>query len=123
MRRCPVGAIRRTDDGYYLTCILCGKCADICPSKAIKKNRLDGYYVDRSRCTGCGLCETVCPTNSITIVNNHPRGICLNCGLCSRVCPVGARVEVKTPPPLESFLEGEETATPLVPRKSSKTEA
>jgi energy-converting hydrogenase B subunit K len=94
INKCPTGAIRRTDDAYYLTCINCGECARSCPAKAIRKNRRGGYYVDKSRCTGCGICAATCPIDIIRMEKGTPRGICMKCGLCAKVCPAGARVDV-----------------------------
>lgn len=94
LRKCPVGAIRRTETGYYVACINCGECARICPSKAIKRNARGGYYVDRSKCTGCGLCAIACPINIIRMENGRPGGICMNCGICASACPAGARIQI-----------------------------
>jgi len=94
INKCPMGAIKRTEDAYYLTCLTCGECAKACPSKAIKRNRRGGYYVDKSRCTGCGLCEAVCPIGIIRMEKGTPMGICLMCGICASVCPANARVNV-----------------------------
>ena len=49
------------------TCIKCGKCADVCPSKIIrqKEKQSDLMLVDVHLCISCGHCVSVCPTNSV----------------------------------------------------------
>lgn len=68
--------------GYFGTdldkCIFCGRCADYCPTEAIKvKNqRQEGV------CRECRLCVDACPNDSINkqlIVNHQSCTLCLNC--------------------------------------------
>jgi len=65
---CPSGAVfsvfnlmrigkREIDD----TCIRCGKCAEICPFDAIRKD----YTTRTPDCTFCQTCGGTCPTHSI----------------------------------------------------------
>lgn len=47
-------------------CARCGKCAEICPVKAVKF--IDSYpRVDDSRCISCFCCHETCPARAITI--------------------------------------------------------
>ncbi|MGC8912066.1 MAG: 4Fe-4S binding protein [Nitrososphaeria archaeon] len=40
-------------------CSLCGKCANICPTKALTFH--EGHiYFDHSKCVGCSICESAC---------------------------------------------------------------
>jgi NADPH-dependent glutamate synthase beta subunit-like oxidoreductase len=70
-------------------CVLCGRCADICPENCLKFAPLDSVEVkddssdaraagaqggvltaflyDEEKCIRCGLCATRCPTNAITM--------------------------------------------------------
>ena len=43
----------------YTACKKCGKCAAICPQKAIELTE-EGTVIDRSRCDGCGACVESC---------------------------------------------------------------
>ena len=52
-------AYKITDD-----CIMCGACADECPSEAISEG--DGKYViDADACIDCGACADTCPSEAI----------------------------------------------------------
>ncbi|MHA2297722.1 MAG: FAD-dependent oxidoreductase [Candidatus Hodarchaeales archaeon] len=58
----PIVAIVDSD-----TCNICGRCAKICPFKAItldKENKIPAE-VNPALCQGCGSCAAECPTNSI----------------------------------------------------------
>jgi len=46
-------------------CQLCGFCAEICPTKAIKID--DGIKVKEDVCVYCKTCEKVCAVNAITV--------------------------------------------------------
>ncbi len=47
------------------TCSLCGQCATICPTKAIKKE--DGkLIIEYNKCLFCGVCQRHCPEHSIS---------------------------------------------------------
>jgi pyruvate formate lyase activating enzyme len=50
---------------YDLKCILCGKCAEICPKKAITVEKM--RTIDRSKCDFCLKCADVCPTGAIKV--------------------------------------------------------
>lgn len=47
-------------------CILCGACAQICPSNAISLES-EGR-IDRTRCDNCGKCVQVCPGKGLRLV-------------------------------------------------------
>ena len=59
-------------------CQLCGFCAEICPTKAIKID--DGIKVKEDICIYCKTCEKVCAVNAITVkrksinVISHAKG-------------------------------------------------
>ena len=87
---CPTDAIKLVD-GKAVSCITCGKCQRVCPNKAIFKNDLGGYVVDRTKCNTCGMCINVCPVSVITIKDGKLMGLCSNCGVCVAPCPQNAR--------------------------------
>lgn len=44
-------------------CVNCGKCAEVCPVKAIGED----LTVDTSHCIGCGTCAYHCPTGALKL--------------------------------------------------------
>jgi NADH-quinone oxidoreductase subunit I len=61
-------------------CLGCGKCAEICPNKAITMidvKQPDGTTqkrprIDINKCCFCGLCESVCPTKALRLTKKIP---------------------------------------------------
>ena len=47
-------------------CILCRRCAEVCPKRAIELNKV--IKIDRLRCDLCLRCSDVCPTGAIKTV-------------------------------------------------------
>lgn len=45
------------------SCIACGRCAEVCPTKAI--SAADHLRISRPACTGCGDCVEACPTHAM----------------------------------------------------------
>lgn len=53
---------------YQITprCCGCGRCAFLCPEKAIRKvAAAKRYEIDQERCRACGKCNDGCPQNAI----------------------------------------------------------
>jgi ferredoxin len=46
-------------------CILCGRCAEVCPSGAIMVDSM--VNIDTEKCLDCGRCVSACPQGAITI--------------------------------------------------------
>ena len=49
--------------------------------------------LDASGCVGCGKCAQICPAKAITMENGKPkisRGVCIHCFCCQEFCPKGA---------------------------------
>ena len=53
------------------TCIHCGACFAVCPSKAISReinaDNVRIYTIDPEMCTACGTCVSTCPSGAITL--------------------------------------------------------
>ncbi len=66
----------RADESGNTTCVACGLCVAICPSRCIYLEigeRQDGrryplrYEIDELRCIFCGFCQEACPVNAIKL--------------------------------------------------------
>ena len=90
-RRCLYCHTHPVYDGA--ACVLCGRCADVCPEHCIRFASLDAldvdpeqrrtleatagggpvtvYLYDGDRCIRCGLCAVRCPTAAITMERFH----------------------------------------------------
>ncbi len=49
-------------------CIRCGKCAAVCPDRAIQG---PDYGIIRERCTGCSKCAAVCPVQAKKMIGSQ----------------------------------------------------
>jgi len=48
-------------------CTLCGRCGDVCVTKAIvAPQKIKPIFIP-SQCNGCGSCEIVCPVGAISL--------------------------------------------------------
>ena len=52
-------------------CIVCGKCAAICPMGALTLDEVIAF--NPQRCIGCGLCVGVCPTTALVMTRKPER--------------------------------------------------
>jgi NADH-quinone oxidoreductase subunit I len=62
------------------TCVACGLCVAVCPSRCITleiREREDGsrypgrYEIDALRCIFCGFCQEACPVNAIRLGQDY----------------------------------------------------
>ncbi len=111
----PPGAL--PEIGFLAACTRCGKCAEVCPPKAILTVRPDGGlaagtpYLDPSiqPCTVCAdmPCAAVCPSGALLVPKHGWDGYRLGelrlhaercitfqglaCSVCAGACPVGEK--------------------------------
>lgn len=61
-------------------CVVCMKCATVCPSQCIKirfegeagqQRILKEYKIEALRCVYCGYCAEVCPVNAIILTEHY----------------------------------------------------
>ncbi len=74
-------------------------CLNVCPAKAIKRNKSGVVAIDTEKCIACGLCAQYCPID--VIVTDPETGKAFKCELCQGkplcidACPTGALELVK----------------------------
>ncbi|NVO09657.1 MAG: NAD(P)H-dependent oxidoreductase subunit E [Bacteroidales bacterium] len=63
---CPTGKCKEMIT-YDITdeCIGCTKCAQRCPSDAIKAKPYELHHIDVEKCIKCDICKQICPVNAV----------------------------------------------------------
>lgn len=103
--------IRIHDEGDGLPaasfCNQCGECIDVCPTRALSRNRRGVVRLNRELCVQCLACVGFCPTQVMFWHADEPLPFkCLSCGMCAEECPEGAleMIEVEdAPAPAEPY--------------------
>ncbi len=73
-----------------MSCIMCGKCARVCPEEAISQNAKGVYMIDKKKCVGCGKCVEACPMHVMVLSPEVGKASkCIACGICAKACPMG----------------------------------
>lgn len=54
-------------------CIRCGKCIEVCPPKAVTKDKEKQIVIDYKKCISCFCCHEFCPEKAIKIKRNTIR--------------------------------------------------
>ena len=54
-------------------CIRCGKCIEVCPPKAVVKDKEKNIGIDYKKCISCFCCHEFCPEKAIRIRKNTLR--------------------------------------------------
>ncbi|MBF0501267.1 MAG: 4Fe-4S dicluster domain-containing protein [Candidatus Riflebacteria bacterium] len=69
-------------------CNQCGACIEVCPVKALSRNKLGVVMVDKKTCIGCFMCVGFCPTVSMRRAPGSREPFkCVSCGACVKACP------------------------------------
>lgn len=80
--------ITRGKEGWDINvCNQCGKCIEICPAKAISRNKAGTVMIDKAVCVGCFMCVGFCPTLSMRVAPGAREPFkCVSCGACAKAC-------------------------------------
>jgi len=86
-------------------CNQCGVCNDICPVKALSRNKAGVVVLNKKVCVGCLMCVAFCPEKAMRQHDEHVEPFkCIACNLCEKVCPTGAiKIEEVDGPMLEKL--------------------
>ena len=83
--------ISATNEETINVCNQCGQCIDVCPTYALKRNKLGVVQLNKKNCVNCYMCVGYCPTLSMMQHDDSPEPFkCIACGICVPVCPTGA---------------------------------
>lgn len=62
-------------------CVNCGKCVEVCPSRALTEDENKIVKHDLEKCIGCGKCVEVCPFDAIWLNKKEEKAF--KCDLCN----------------------------------------
>ena len=65
--RYPVEDLTRAYPYISERCVSCGRCAGICPAKAISRGK-ERFRVDIGKCIRCYCCHEICPEKAIDMI-------------------------------------------------------
>ena len=99
--------IRELPDGKGVAalCDQCGDCVVVCPSDALRRNKLGVVLLDKKLCVGCYMCVGFCEKD---VFERNPEWLepykCISCGICVKVCPRAALEIVDVPEPAPRII-------------------
>ena len=86
--------------GMAILCDQCGDCIVVCPTEALKRNKLGVVMLDKQLCVGCYMCVGFCEKG---IFERNPQWStpykCTSCGICVKACPQAALEIIEVPEP------------------------
>ena len=82
---------------HAILCDQCGDCVVVCPTEALKRNKLGVVMINKNLCINCLACVAACPTSTMmTWRGGMVPFKCIACDACAKQCPTGAlKIEVK----------------------------
>jgi NADH:ubiquinone oxidoreductase subunit F (NADH-binding)/NAD-dependent dihydropyrimidine dehydrogenase PreA subunit len=68
-KKCPAGVCKAliTFSIDEKKCKSCGKCAKVCPTKAVSGKKKEPYRIDKEKCIKCGLCRDNCKFGAVIV--------------------------------------------------------
>jgi len=107
-------SIRILDEGTgplkAVFCVQCGECIDVCPTKALYRDRKGIVRLRKKLCVGCLSCVGFCPYEAMFYHPDHLEPFkCIVCGQCVKECPADALSIVEEAAPAPTVTEQWET--------------
>jgi len=86
-------------------CDQCGDCVAVCPTEALKRNKLGVVMIDRKLCVGCYMCVGFCEKGAFERLPDSlvPYKFTA-CGICVKACPHAALTIVDVPVPAPRII-------------------
>lgn len=79
------------DNAAIRVCSQCGVCIDICPVKAISRDKNGIVRIKKDICVGCFMCVGFCPEDAMGQHDDYIEPFkCIACGICAKNCPTEA---------------------------------
>jgi carbon-monoxide dehydrogenase iron sulfur subunit len=88
------------ETGHYVitVCDQLGACVDVCPIKALLRNKKGVVIRNKKLCVGCYACMGFCPNLAMFTHPDHTEPFkCVACGKCVDGCPEGVLSIVEVP--------------------------
>lgn len=86
-------------------CDQCGDCSVVCPSDALRRNKLGVIVIDKERCVGCYMCIGFCEKGAFKRNSDWLEPYkCIACAICVKACPHGALKIVDVPIPAARII-------------------
>jgi NAD-dependent dihydropyrimidine dehydrogenase PreA subunit len=93
------------DQSSFNICDQCGDCIIVCPTDALKRNKLGVVIINKDQCVGCYMCIGFCEKDAF---KRNPDWLepykCTACSLCVKACPHGALKIVEVPIPVARII-------------------
>ena len=96
----PALAALHVGESTQVLCDQCGDCVVVCPTDALKRNKLGVVMIDKKLCVACYACVGFCDKGAF---QRNPDWLepykCTACGICVKACPHLALEIVDAPVP------------------------
>ncbi len=79
--------------GHYqaTVCNQCGECMDVCPTLALRRDKLGIVRISKLLCVSCLSCVGFCPGQAMFVHQDYVVPVkCVSCVQCVKACPTGA---------------------------------